>query len=295
VTESILIPGLPMTGAQLRSTLVALEAEIGSGVEIPALPMSGSAVRTVLQGLAGSISEASGILVQAVAPDQTQGRNGDICFEFDDEGIVRIWGPKALGDWGATPFASFLTNTEGLQPPYSDDPGSPLGAPTSGVDDRAARGDHVHPLPSTTEFLYETAFADNVLSVPVGGAAAQPASVWKEKSVVEALDAILFPEVLPTYTVPTLSSAATVTGIREIGQAISQQLTGVGSKNDAGAFTSISFRRNSTVLSTNNSPIRIVPIRVTQASIPIVSRSCLVTRTGTSWRPMARASRSPTA
>ena len=101
---------------------------------------------------------------------------------------------------------------------------------------------------------YTTGFADNILSAAVGGAPSLPALTWKTRSITEVLDAILFPTVLPTYTIPTLSSVATITGIREIGQAISQQLTGVGSKNDAGAFSEIRFRRGGSVISTDNAP-----------------------------------------
>jgi hypothetical protein len=96
--------------------------------------------------------------------------------------------------------------------------------------------------------------ADNVVSVAIGGAAALPASTWKLKNIVQVLDTILFPDLLPTYTIPTITVTSSITGLREVGEVISPVITTVGSKNDAGAFTSIRTRRNAAVLNTNAAP-----------------------------------------
>ena len=74
--------------------------------------------------------------------------------------------------------------------------------------------------------------------------------------MVQALDAILFPTLGPSYTLPTISFSASVSGIREIGTTISQALNLTGIKNDAGPFTQLRFLRNASVISTNNSPTR---------------------------------------
>jgi len=101
---------------------------------------------------------------------------------------------------------------------------------------------------------YNTTIADSVTSVPVGGAAALPASAWKGKNLVQVLDTILFPDVLPTYTIPTITFSSTISGIKEIGEAISPVFTLVGNENDAGAFSQLRVRRNNVVINSNSSP-----------------------------------------
>jgi hypothetical protein len=91
--------------------------------------------------------------------------------------------------------------------------------------------------------IYNTLIDDIVNSTAVGGASATAASVWKQKSLVEALDAILFPDQLPTYTIPTIVLTATQSGTREVGSNINQVLTLTGTENDAGTFTYLSITR----------------------------------------------------
>ena len=57
------------------------------------------------------------------------------------------------------------------------------------------------------------------------------------------LDDILFPTVLPTYTLSTIILNSTVTGTYEIGATLSPTLTVDGTKNDAGPFTFIALAR----------------------------------------------------
>lgn len=103
---------------------------------------------------------------------------------------------------------------------------------------------------------YNTSIGDNVQSVAVGGAAAAPASDWKEKTIIQALDTILFPTLLPTYTIPTITLTGNQNGQKEVGEVINQVLTLNGNKNDAGAFTSLTIKRTSTGndLGTTTSP-----------------------------------------
>jgi len=89
--------------------------------------------------------------------------------------------------------------------------------------------------------IYNTTMSDTVQSTAVGGAVAAAASEWKTKTIVQVLDAILFPDVLPTYTVPTITLTGTQSGTKEVGESITQALTLVGNKNDAGAFTNLSL------------------------------------------------------
>jgi hypothetical protein len=86
--------------------------------------------------------------------------------------------------------------------------------------------------------------SDTVQSTAVGGATATAASEWKTKTIVQVLDAILFPDVLATYTIPTITITGITAGTYEVGQTVAQSLSLVGTKNDAGAFTNLSISRS---------------------------------------------------
>jgi hypothetical protein len=103
---------------------------------------------------------------------------------------------------------------------------------------------------------YNTLISDS-LTVPnaVGGiAAGTTASSLKSKNIVEIIDDLLFPTTLPTYTIPTISFTASVSGNQEIGSTISQALSQTHNKNDAGAYTSLVFKRGGTTINTVSSP-----------------------------------------
>jgi len=65
------------------------------------------------------------------------------------------------------------------------------------------------------------------VSTPVGGAVAEPASTWKTRTIVAALDTILFPTVPPSIS--TLKSASLsvsgTTGVQEVGSSADRTLT----------------------------------------------------------------------
>lgn len=107
---------------------------------------------------------------------------------------------------------------------------------------------------STITTVYNSLISDDVQSIAVGGAAAQSASVWKSKNIVEVLDTILFPDVAPTYTIPTLSVSGTQSGTKEIGSTLTQSLSLVAVENDAGAFTLITLSRGATQLASSSNP-----------------------------------------
>ena len=102
--------------------------------------------------------------------------------------------------------------------------------------------------------IYNTLIDDTIESIPVGGAASTPASVWKTRTLVEVLDEILFPDVDPTYTIPTISASFSQGGTREIGSTINQNITTTGVKNDAGEYTRLEIRRGTTVIDDVNDP-----------------------------------------
>ena len=107
----------------------------------------------------------------------------------------------------------------------------------------------------TAHVLYGSTISNTVTSVAVGGASPQSALDWKSKTVNQVLDLILFPDQLPTYTVPTIAIVGNQSGIKEIGENIAQNLTITSIKNDAGIFSIISAQRNSSNISTINNPL----------------------------------------
>jgi hypothetical protein len=102
--------------------------------------------------------------------------------------------------------------------------------------------------------IYNTTVGANVLSVPVGGAVAQPASFWNTLNLVEVLDEILFPDLNPDYVVPTLTLSANISGVHEIGNSISQDLTTIGTENDAGVYTLLEILRGANVIASVSNP-----------------------------------------
>ena len=78
--------------------------------------------------------------------------------------------------------------------------------------------------------------------------------MWSTYTMVQVFDAILFPTIGPSYTIPTITLTANNTGTLEIGQTINQSLSVTGTKNDAGSFTQLRITRNGTVINANNNP-----------------------------------------
>lgn len=91
---------------------------------------------------------------------------------------------------------------------------------------------------------YNTLISDSVSSVQVGGAAPEPASVWKTRTIVQALDTILFPDLTASYTIPTISFTSGITTSQEVGAVISPSFTVTFTKNDAGALSALYYQRN---------------------------------------------------
>ncbi len=101
---------------------------------------------------------------------------------------------------------------------------------------------------------YNTTISDAVTSVAVGGASPAPAADWKTKSLVQVFDAILFPDISPTYTIPTIGTTGTTSGNVELGTLISQTITNTAIKNDAGPFTFLGVQRNNSNIQTITDP-----------------------------------------
>jgi hypothetical protein len=105
--------------------------------------------------------------------------------------------------------------------------------------------------PGAATSLFVTGATGTVTNVPVGGATAPvTAAVWGTKTISEILDAILFPDQLPTYTIPTITFDSSVEGNAEIGSTINPVLALTATENDAGAFSAFRFYRGATLLDT---------------------------------------------
>jgi hypothetical protein len=95
--------------------------------------------------------------------------------------------------------------------------------------------------PNVISTIYNTAIGGSVMSIPVGGAGSLPASTWATKTIVQALDAILFPLALPTYTVTTISLTGSALTLVEVGTVVNQTLTITAYKNDAGGTATFAY------------------------------------------------------
>jgi hypothetical protein len=117
------------------------------------------------------------------------------------------------------------------------------------------------PTNTQLQTLYNTLIPDSAISVPVGGAPSHPALYWKTKTFVEVFNEILFPEQLPTYTIPTVQITGITGGTYEVGVAILLNATVTANKWDAGAFTTL--RMLKTVNGVALSPTILSPITIT--------------------------------
>jgi hypothetical protein len=63
-------------------------------------------------------------------------------------------------------------------------------------------------------------------------------------NLVQLFDDLLFPTVNPTYTIPTIVLASTITGIREIGLTISPAISLTGTENDANYFSQLVIQKS---------------------------------------------------
>ena len=114
--------------------------------------------------------------------------------------------------------------------------------------------------PNVISTIYNTTIGNSVLSNPVGGAPQLPASVWKTKTIVQALDTILFPQSLPTYTIPSISLIGNIGTLVEVGVTVSPILTLNAFKNDSGdpanpGFTLLEIYRGLTLISSTTNPL----------------------------------------
>lgn len=104
---------------------------------------------------------------------------------------------------------------------------------------------------STVDTIYNTGL-DLTLSMPssVGGIAiGTTAGYLYGKTFVQMFDDLLFPVVLPTYTIPTISLISDVIGIREIGSSVTPTLDLKGTENDANYFSSLQILKSVNSLS----------------------------------------------
>lgn len=96
----------------------------------------------------------------------------------------------------------------------------------------------------TGNSLYNSTINDNTISVSVGGASPEPASNWKQKTLIEVLDTILFPTTLPTYTLSTISLSGNTSSYYEIGTNVDLSFVLTITKNDSGTIDFTSIKKN---------------------------------------------------
>jgi len=100
--------------------------------------------------------------------------------------------------------------------------------------------------------IYNTLVDDAVTNVEVGGAqSGTTAATWKTRTFVEVLDEILFPDVEPTYTIPTIVTTGINDLTVEVGSVVSATIGATAIKNDAGDFSQLRVLRNNTAIFTD--------------------------------------------
>ena len=101
---------------------------------------------------------------------------------------------------------------------------------------------------SNLSTLYNTQQTGNSVQLLYNGGSvpSMNASVWSTMTLVQVLDAILFPTIDATYVQPTISLSATgvTAGNYEVGTALSISFTPTGRNNDAGAFSLLEVYEN---------------------------------------------------
>jgi len=74
------------------------------------------------------------------------------------------------------------------------------------------------------------------------------------KTIVQIIDDLLFPTILPTYTIPSMNLIINPSGIYEVGINLVISISGYFIKNDAGDVSTIDILKNNTVISSTNNP-----------------------------------------
>jgi hypothetical protein len=216
VSNPIQIPSLPLTGAQLRAVLLALDEKIGAGLDVPELPISGAQIREALVAMAAALQEAGGVLLGTAAPSTTIGADRDVYLRTSGEGL-RIYGPKTNGNWGT----GFLVGAGGGGsgsggPDLSTADPQPLGTAAAGESGEASDAAHVHPMPTAADVgaiplgqapTFNWCAPDNALNaqesdriyIVYNNPAAEFYGDWYYKSVV---DGSFQPQQLPSAVQP---------------------------------------------------------------------------------------------
>lgn len=117
--------------------------------------------------------------------------------------------------------------------------------------------------------LFASEKPDALLSTEIGGALPATAQQWETKTVNQILDAILFKDTQPTYTIPTFQIYSSQSaGPFEVGQAININTSATGVKNDAGGWNLLTtFTRNLNGVSNATSANQAL-IQTTAANLP---------------------------
>ena len=103
---------------------------------------------------------------------------------------------------------------------------------------------------------YNTAISDDVTTISVGGlASGLTAGYLKTLTVEGILDMMLFPDLYPTYTIPSTSFVliSGISGTQEIGLTSSELFNSIFSKNDSGKPSIINIIKNNITVATISS------------------------------------------
>ena len=110
----------------------------------------------------------------------------------------------------------------------------------------------------------------------VGGiASGTTAGTLSGLNLVQLFDDLLFPTITPTYTIPTIVLASTITGSKEVGETVSPVLTLTGTENDASYFSQLVIQK-----SVNSGGLSTLLTVAATSSMTITSASSIASQFG---------------
>lgn len=242
-----------VTGERILATTAGATGQESFTVSLPASPLAGYFV-TIADGgdweLAPLTVNRNGSTIEGINDNILLDARGAI-VDFIYNGTT--WQISSnIGQIGPTgPTGASVTGPTG---PGVTGPTGAIGPTGAGANITVAANNGLAISNEELSTTYNTQVSDSVFSVAVGGAAALAASEWKTKNLVQVLDAILFPDVLPTYTIPTATITGNQSGNKEIGSTINQALTLTATENDAGVFTGLLLKRDNTTINSVSDP-----------------------------------------